>query len=55
VLVEGCWHTGAGLTAARAERAVRRHRTEAAVTSLDDPHLWGGPITDERYLLTSPR
>jgi SAM-dependent methyltransferase len=52
-LVEGRWSTGAGLTAAEAERAVRRHRDDAAVTVLDDPALWGGPVSDERYLLTS--
>jgi ubiquinone/menaquinone biosynthesis C-methylase UbiE len=55
VLAEGRWNTGAGLTAIEAERAVRRHRAEATVTFLDDPLLWGGPITDERYLLVSPR
>lgn len=55
VLAEGRWHTGAGLTAAQAERAVRRHRAEVAVIPLTSPLLWGGPVTDERYLLTSPR
>ena len=55
VLIEGRWHTGAGLRASDAEEAVRRHREEAAVTSLDDADLWGGPISDERYLLVSRR
>lgn len=55
VLVEGRWHTGAGLSAAEAERAVRRHRAQGTVTLLDDPLLWGGPISDERYLLVSAR
>jgi hypothetical protein len=32
-----------------------RHRTEAQVQHLDDPALWGGPVSDERYLLTSRR
>jgi ubiquinone/menaquinone biosynthesis C-methylase UbiE len=53
VMVEGRWHTGAGMTASETEEAVRRHRSEALVTPLDDPDLWGGPITDERYLLVS--
>ena len=53
VLIEGRWHTGAGQTASRAEEAVLRQRRSAAVTRLDDPDLWGGPVTDERYLLTS--
>jgi len=52
-LVEGRWSTGAGLTTAQAERAVRRQRDDAAVTVLDDPALWGGPVSDERYLLVS--
>jgi ubiquinone/menaquinone biosynthesis C-methylase UbiE len=55
VLIEGRWHTGAGFTAAEASAAVNRHRAEAGVTVLDDPLLWGEPISDERYLLVSPR
>ena len=53
VLVEGRWSTGAGLTAAECERLVRPHREELTITRLDDPALWGRPITDERYLLVS--
>jgi SAM-dependent methyltransferase len=53
VLVEGRWWTGDGLTAQRATELVLRRRREAAVTRLDDPQLWGGPIRDERYLLVS--
>jgi ubiquinone/menaquinone biosynthesis C-methylase UbiE len=55
VLIEGRWSTGAGLTTAEAGRAVLRHRVDATVTGLDDPVLWGGPISDERYLLVSRR
>lgn len=55
VLVEGRWSTGAGLTTAEAGRAVLRQRVDATVTGLDDPVLWGGPISDERYLLVSRR
>lgn len=55
VLVEGRWSTGAGFTAAAAGQAVLRHRADAAITALDDPLLWGGPISDERYLLVSRR
>jgi ubiquinone/menaquinone biosynthesis C-methylase UbiE len=54
-LVEGRWHTGAGIPAATAADAVRRLRSEAEITPLPDPLLWGGPITDERYLLVSAR
>lgn len=53
VLVEGYWHTGGGLTAARCQELVTAHRDEVVVRALDDPLLWGGPITDERYLLIS--
>jgi len=55
VLVEGRWWTGGGLRAAEVEALVRRHRDEVTVTPLDDPDLWGGPITDERYLVVSDR
>jgi ubiquinone/menaquinone biosynthesis C-methylase UbiE len=53
ILIEGRWHTGAGLSASDTAQAVRRHRGEAKVTALDDADLWGGPITDERYLVVS--
>jgi ubiquinone/menaquinone biosynthesis C-methylase UbiE len=55
VLVEGRWSTGSGLTATEAGRAVLRHRSDATITVLDDPALWGRPVTDERYLLVSRR
>lgn len=53
VLVEGRWHTGAGLEAAETAHAVRRVREEALVQQLPDPVLWGGSVSDERYLLLS--
>lgn len=52
VLVEGRWWTGGGLTAARCRELVRPHLVDVVVEPLTDPRLWGGPITDERYLLT---
>ena len=55
LLIEGRWHTSAGLTTDEARHAVLRHRATAEVTMLTDPRLWGGPITDERYLLASDR
>ena len=55
VLVEGRWSTGSGLTGAEAGRAVLRHRDDATIIPLDDPVLWGHPLTDERYLLVSRR
>jgi SAM-dependent methyltransferase len=55
LLVEGRWWTGGGLAAAATTELVLRHRTEATVEDLADPALWGGPITDERYLVVSRR
>ena len=53
LLVEGRWSTGGGLPAATVADLVRRHRAEADVVPLDDPALWGRPISDERYLVAS--
>jgi SAM-dependent methyltransferase len=53
VLVEGHWSTGAGLRAEECARIVRTARVEVVVRPLADPVLWGGPISDERYLLVS--
>ena len=59
LLIEGHWSTGSGpgvgLTAREAGRAVLLHRADATITVLDDPALWGAPVTDERYLLISRR
>lgn len=53
VLVEGRWSTGAGIAAHDCAALVRRHRRQVGVVPLRDPALWGGPVTDERYLLVS--
>ncbi len=53
LLVEGRWQTGAGLAAAECRRLVLEHRAVADVRPLPDEVYWGGPITDERYLLVS--
>ncbi|MBJ7452284.1 MAG: class I SAM-dependent methyltransferase [Blastococcus sp.] len=53
LLVEGRWSTGGGLSAAAVRDLVLQHRAEADVVPLDDPALWGSPITDERYLVAS--
>jgi ubiquinone/menaquinone biosynthesis C-methylase UbiE len=55
VLVEGRWSTGAGLSADQMTSLVRRVREESDLTMLDDARLWGGQITDERYLVVSVR
>ncbi len=51
VLVEGRWHTGAGLAAEDLEPLAAAHLGDVRVVRLDDEVYWGGPITDERYLL----
>jgi hypothetical protein len=43
-----------GIASHEALALVRARNRQAAITSLDDPALWGGPIGDERYLLVSP-
>jgi len=53
VLVEGYWSTGAGLTATECERLLQPLRQEITITQLDNPALWGRPITDERYVVVS--
>jgi SAM-dependent methyltransferase len=53
LLVEGSWHTGAGLSAEHTLDLVRRTGRVATVEHLDDPVLWGREIEDERYLVVS--
>jgi SAM-dependent methyltransferase len=53
VLIEGRWWTGAGLAADELLALVRAHGRAASITPLPDPKLWGGLITDERYLLVA--
>jgi len=55
ILVEGRWHTGVGLTAAECVRLVGQLRHDVQLQTLDDPSYWGGPTTDERYLIVSRR
>jgi ubiquinone/menaquinone biosynthesis C-methylase UbiE len=53
ILIEGRWHTGVGLTADECLALVRGQRNNVELRMLDDPSYWGGPISDERYLITS--
>jgi ubiquinone/menaquinone biosynthesis C-methylase UbiE len=53
LLVEGAWHTGAGLTAAETEALVVSIGRDPSTYALDDPAYWGGPIADERYLVVA--
>jgi len=51
VLIEGRWHTGAGLDISQLERLIKPLARVTAIEVLDDPQLWGGPINDERYVM----
>ena len=53
LLVEGSWHTGAGLTATRTAALLRDTGRTPTTYRLDDPVYWGGPIRDERYLVVA--
>ncbi len=53
VLVEGRWHTGGGISAVDCAALVGAQRDHVEVRQLPEPVLWGGPITDERYVLVT--
>ncbi len=53
VLVEGRWHTGGGIAATDLEAMVAQVAGDARVVPLTAEIFWGGPITDERYLLVA--
>jgi SAM-dependent methyltransferase len=55
VLIEGRWHTGAGLFADDVVALVSPHVARTRVQVLDDAALWGSPIADERYLVLARR
>jgi SAM-dependent methyltransferase len=54
ILVEGFWHTGAGIAAADLLELVSSRTRALMWRRLDnEPALWGGPVTDERYLIAA--
>lgn len=55
VLVEGFWVTGGGLHSDQLAGLLSGddRLTGVSVESLTDPDLWGGPISDERYVVTA--
>ncbi|RLV48332.1 class I SAM-dependent methyltransferase [Nocardioides mangrovicus] len=55
VLVEGQWHTGAGLDPDLVVDLVRAAGLEPTLRDLPDPALWGGQIADRRYVVTGLR
>lgn len=56
LLIEGFWHTGAGLRAEEVVSALPADIGECSVRSLSDfAPLWGGPVSDERFVVTAVR
>ena len=56
LLIEGFWHTGAGLRASEIVSAMPIDLGEVAVRSLSETAaLWGGPVNDERFVVTAVR
>ena len=53
VLIEGFWHTGAGLPSPEVVRLLTEAGRDPQVVRLTDPVYWGGPITDERYCVVA--
>jgi 2-polyprenyl-3-methyl-5-hydroxy-6-metoxy-1,4-benzoquinol methylase len=54
ILIEGLWHTGAGLPAQAIVDALPDSLTNVAVQNLSDQSaLWGGAVNDERYIMTA--
>lgn len=51
VLIEGHWSTGAGLKAEETLSLLADSGRATTATELTDAALWGGPISDERYLI----
>lgn len=53
VLVEGSWHTGAGLTADETVALLEAVGRTATVRHLTEATWWGRAVDDERYLVVS--
>ena len=52
VLIEGYWHTGAGLHAGQMIEALPASLSNVFIQNLSDqPDLWGGAVADERYAI----
>jgi ubiquinone/menaquinone biosynthesis C-methylase UbiE len=52
ILIEGSWHTGAGLQSQQIIEALPPTLTMVTVKDLSDhSHLWGSEVSDERYMV----
>lgn len=56
LLIEGYWHTGAGMHAEELLTALPPEITAVSVQNLSDrPALWGRKVSDERYVIKGRR
>lgn len=56
LLIEGYWHTGGGLHAKEVVEMLPTGLVNVTLQQLSDqPRLWGGPVTDERYAVMADR
>jgi ubiquinone/menaquinone biosynthesis C-methylase UbiE len=56
LLIEGFWHTGAGLHAREVEGMLLPSLTHLSTANLSDqPALWGARVEDERYLICAQK
>lgn len=53
VLMEGRWSTGADLPSQQTVAHLRCQGLAPTVESLTDPRYWGGPIVNERYVVSA--
>ena len=54
ILIEGYWHTGGGLYAQQCIAALPASVSNNTVRNLSDqPDLWGGQVSDERYVIVA--
>ena len=53
VLVEGRWSTGAGLRREQVLHLLQAQGLQPRVEPLVDERYWGGPTTDDRYVVTA--
>ncbi len=54
IIIEGFWHTGGGLHLRQVLEALPPVMTHVVTEDLSlDPSLWGGPVSDERFLVVA--
>lgn len=54
ILIEGDWHTGAGIHSHQVVDALPKLMGNVEVVNLSDqPELWGGTVNDERYMVVA--